>query len=71
MKALKNIESKISQLSPGLIGELEHYLDYLINKMDIQKPRKLKQDWAGGLKDIQMSSIELQKKALDWRQKRN
>lgn len=69
MKALKNIESKISQLSPGLIGELEHYLDYLINKMDIQKPGKLKQDWAGGLKDIQMSSIELQKKALDWRQK--
>jgi len=69
MKALKNIESKISQLSPGLIGELDHYLDYLINKSEVQKPGKLKQDWAGGLKDIQMSSIELQKKALDWRQK--
>jgi hypothetical protein len=25
----------------------------------------LKQDWAGALKDIEMSYIELQKKALD------
>lgn len=69
MRAIKNIESKISQLSPGLIGELDHYLDYLINKQVIQKPKKLRQDWAGGLNDIKMSSIELQKKALDWRQK--
>ena len=69
MKALKNIEYKISQLSPGLIGELDHYLDYLISKNSDHKPGKLKQDWAGGLKDIQMSAIDLQKKALDWRQK--
>ncbi len=69
MKAIKNIESKISKLSPGLIGELDHYLDYLINKGAVQKPGKLKQDWAGGLKDVQMSAIDLQKKALDWRQK--
>ena len=69
MRAIKNIETKISQLSPGLIGELDHYLDYLINKRVVQTPKKLKQDWAGGLKDIRMSAIELQKKALDWRQK--
>lgn len=69
MKAIKNIESKISQLSPGLIEELNQFLDYLINKKNSQKSRKLNQDWAGGLKDVNMSSIELQKKALDWRQK--
>ena len=69
MRAIKNIESKISQLSPGLIGELDHYLDYLITKQVVQKPKKLRQDWAGGLNDIKMSAIELQKKALDWRQK--
>lgn len=69
MRAIKNIETKISQLSPGLIGELDHYLDYLINKKGAHRPRKLRQDWAGGLKDIKMSAIELQKKALDWRQK--
>ena len=69
MRAIKNIETKISQLSPGLIGELDHYLDYLINKRVVRMPKKLKQDWAGGLKDIKMTSIELQKLALDWRQK--
>ncbi len=68
MRAIKNIETKISQLTPGLIGELDHYLDYLINKRIGRKPKKLKQDWAGGLRDIKMTSIELQKLALDWRQ---
>jgi hypothetical protein len=35
----------------------------------VHKTKKLKQDWAGGLKDIKISAIDLQKKALDWRQK--
>jgi len=69
MKAIKNIESKISKLSPALIGELDRYLDYLINKRKIKSSKRLRQDWAGGLKDIKFSAIELQKKALDWRQK--
>jgi hypothetical protein len=69
MNVIKNIEKKINQLTPGMIRELDRYLDYLINKRIAHKPRKLKQDWAGALKDIEMSSIELQKKALDWRQK--
>ncbi|NJK95775.1 MAG: DUF2281 domain-containing protein [Bacteroidales bacterium] len=69
MRAIKNIETKIKQLTPGMIGELDHYLDYLINRRIVKKPKKLKQDWAGGLKDIKMTSIELQKLSLDWRHK--
>ena len=69
MRAIKNIETKINQLTPGMIEELDHFLDYLINKRIVRKPKKLKQDWAGGLKDVKLSSIELQKLALDWRQK--
>jgi hypothetical protein len=69
MKAMKNIESKINQLTPSMIGELDKYLDYLINKKVIHKTKRLKQDWAGGLRDVKMTSIELQKKALGWRQK--
>ncbi len=69
MRTMRDIESKINQLTPGLIEELDRYLDYLVNKRVIRKPGKLRQDWAGGLKDIKMSSIELQKKALDWRHK--
>jgi hypothetical protein len=64
MRAIKNIETKISQLTPAMIGELDNYLDYLINKKMVRKPKKLKQDWAGGLSDIKMTSIELQKSAL-------
>ena len=69
MRAIKNIESKINQLTPGMIDELDKYLDYLINRKVIRKSKRVKQDWAGGLKDVKMTSIELQKKALDWRQK--
>jgi hypothetical protein len=39
----------------------------LINKRVVHKSKKLRQDWAGGLKDVNMSAIELQKKALEWR----
>ena len=69
MRSIKNIESKINQLTPDLIDELDHYLDYLINRRTSKKSKKLTQNWAGGLKGENYNSIELQKKALDWRQK--
>ena len=69
MKAIKEIETKINQLTPGLIDELDHYLDYLITKKTDLKSKKLSQNWAGGLKGESYKSIELQKKALNWRQK--
>ena len=69
MRAIKNIESKINQLSPGLMEELDQYLDYLINKKVTRRSNRLKQNWAGGLKDIKATSVTLQKKALDWRKK--
>ena len=69
MKAIETIETKINQLSPGLISELDHYLDYLLSKRIVRMPKKLKQDWAGGLKDIKMTGIELQKFSLGRRLK--
>lgn len=69
MKAIKDIESKINRLSPRMIDELDRYLDYLINKRGSGRPKGLKLEWAGAIQDIHMSSVELQKKALDWRQK--
>ena len=69
MRAIKNIESKINQLSPGLIEELDQYLDYLINKKVARRSNRLKQNWAGGLRDIKTTSVTLQKKALEWRKK--
>lgn len=68
MKAIKNIETKLNQLSPSLIEELNRYLDYLINKQLDRKANRLTQDWAGELKGENYTSVALQKKALDWRQ---
>jgi hypothetical protein len=69
MRTIKNIETKIKQLTPDLIEELDNYLDYLIHKRADKKSKKLSQDWAGGLKGENYTSVDLQKKALDWRQK--
>lgn len=67
MKTTKEIEAKIRQLPPEVFDELDRFIDELINKAPIQRPGKLKQNWAGGLKEEKMSSVALQKKALDWR----
>ncbi len=70
MNSLKTLEKKISQLPPGLIIKLDDYLDYLLsqNQLNIHA-NKLKQTWAGGLKEFnnKYSSLELQKLALKWR----
>lgn len=67
MSVLERIENKVNQLTPNSTEELSQFLDYLIAKQTDKPNKKLKQDWAGGLKDIKTTSVELQKKALDWR----
>jgi len=69
MKTMSTIESKVNQLPPELVEELNRYLDYLMSKRIDRESKKLTQNWAGGLHDIKMSATELQKKALVWRGK--
>ena len=69
MTKLKKLKSKIEHLPPGAISDLGNYVDFL---MQLSKPGngwKLKQKWVGGLKNIRKiyTSIELKKKALEWR----
>ncbi|MFA4936273.1 MAG: DUF2281 domain-containing protein [Candidatus Methanoperedens sp.] len=62
------IEQQIKQLPIELRHEVEDFVEFLIQKRS--KPvKKLRQDWAGALKDYrhQYTSLELQKKALEWR----
>jgi hypothetical protein len=63
------LEKKISSLPPYVISELESYVDFLLKKNQVRKTGKLKQTWAGGLKAFKKkyTSMELQKKALEWR----
>ncbi|MBN2012154.1 DUF2281 domain-containing protein [candidate division KSB1 bacterium] len=68
MKNLSHIENKIQQLPPFMIEEVEDFLDFLLTKAKGQRKGKLKQDWAGELKEFseKYTSLELQKKALEW-----
>jgi len=73
MKSYKEIEKKIHNLPPHLLEELEDFIDFLIHKKTASKEKenKLKQDWAGALKEYsdQYTSLELQRKSLEWRNK--
>ncbi|HSE82992.1 MAG TPA: DUF2281 domain-containing protein [Thermodesulfobacteriota bacterium] len=59
----------IGELPPELQKEVEDFVQFLKEKRGRKAGKKLRQDWAGALKDYreQYTSLELQKKALEWR----
>jgi len=64
-----NIEEMVKKLPPELKREVENFVNFLIEKKVRKHGRKMRQDWAGALKDYrdQYTSLELEKKALEWR----
>ena len=66
---MMKIEQKIKMLPPELQNEVEDFIEFLIERKKVKSGKKLRQDWAGSLRDFrdQYSSLELQKKSLDWR----
>jgi len=65
---MKTLEEKIKALPPEFQKEVEEFVDFLLERSK-KLGRKLRQDWAGALKEYrnQYTSLELQKKALEWR----
>ena len=63
-----NIVKKFNQLPPDLRKEVVDFIDFLLTQKVSKRKKKLKLDWAGGLKEYrdQYTALELQKKALDW-----
>jgi hypothetical protein len=59
----------IKQLPPELKEEVRDFIEFLIEKRGLKKGGKLRQDWTGALEEYrdQYSSLDLQKKALEWR----
>ncbi|RLI78107.1 hypothetical protein DRP07_11425 [Archaeoglobales archaeon] len=59
------IEEKIKSLPPELQKEVDKFIDSLIRK----KKKKPSFSWAGALREYRdkFTSVELQKKALEWR----
>lgn len=66
---MKSIDERIKNLPPNLKREVEEFVNSLLRKRRKKSGKKLRQDWAGALKDYrdQYTSLELQKKALEWR----
>ena len=66
---MENISEKIKNLPPELQREVENFVNSLMERKSGKTGRKLRQDWAGALKDFRgkYTSCELQKKALEWR----
>ena len=66
---MMQIEQKIKMLPLELQHEVEDFIEFLIERKKVKGGKKLRQDWAGALRDFrdQYTSLELQKKSLDWR----
>lgn len=59
----------VRQLPPEWQDEVLEYAQYIFEKKVERKGRKLRLSWVGGLEEFrdQYTSLELQKKALEWR----
>ena len=66
---LKTLEALLKKMPATLQAEVIHFAEFLSRKRHPKATRKLRQNWAGALSEYQdqYTSVELQKKALDWR----
>lgn len=66
---METVAQKIEKLPKALQREVLDYIDFLLSKKTNKKKKKPKLDWMGGLKEYrdQYTALDLQKKALEWR----
>ena len=65
---MESLEEIMARLPPEHQQEVRDFALFLVEKKARPKKRKLRLDWAGGLKEFrdQYTSLELQKESLDW-----
>jgi hypothetical protein len=63
------IAEQMRNMPPALQKEVEDFVMFLVKREQPHSTRKLRQDWAGALKEYRevFTSVTLQKKALEWR----
>jgi len=66
---IKQLDQLLKELPPESQAEVRDFVESLINKRQRKSNGHLRQTWASGLEDYreQFTSLELQKKSLDWR----
>jgi len=65
---MKTIEEMMKELPTEYQKEVEDFIEFIFQKHIKKTGRKFRLDWAGGLKEYKnkFTSLELQKKALEW-----
>ena len=65
----KSLLELVNNLPPPFHKEVKDFVENLMQKRERKTSTTLRQDWAGALKDYKdkYTSLELQKKALEWR----
>ena len=69
MSVDESLAQLIKKLPPELKREVEDFVQFVMRRHPRREGRKLRQDWAGALREYrdQYTSLELQRKALEWR----
>jgi hypothetical protein len=64
------LEELVRDLPPELEPEVRDFVEFLLARHGQRPKGQLRLDWKGALQDLrdQMTSVELQHKALDWRE---
>lgn len=67
--AAKSLEEVVKQLPPDLQDEVRDFASFLLERKNKEAGVFLRQDWGGALRRYRdrFTSLELQKKALEWR----
>jgi Protein of unknown function (DUF2281) len=68
-RQFKPLDELVRELPPDSQAEVRDFIESLLEKRTGKPARNLSQGWAGALSDYreEYTSLELQKKALDWR----
>ena len=66
---METLEQKIKHLPPDIYQEATDFINFLLRKRSKTR-KKLRLNWAGAIKEYRdkFTSVELQKKALEWRE---
>lgn len=66
--SVQTIKDLLEKLPPDLQQEVKDFAEFLIDKKVRKKQKKLRMTWAGALREYrdQFTSLELQKKAIEW-----
>ncbi|MFO8056565.1 MAG: DUF2281 domain-containing protein [bacterium] len=65
---MRPLEELVKELPPELQQQVREFVEFLVEKNSRPEQKSMRLTWAGALREYrdQYTSLELQKKALEW-----